>query len=599
LARGEDESKARLPIDRIEPVKRSDAEPEAVSAPDDLASLSEAEWQAAQERFEVIRPLVEGDRPARADVAAAAEKAGVHWVTLYRWIRRYLDAGVVSALVPEKPGPMPGSRRLNPEVEAIVDGVIETHYLTRQRRSVRAVCDEVKLQCRRAGLKAPHPNTVRKRISRLSERVRVSRRRGKDAANRFEPVRGRFEGAQAPLQVVQIDHTQADIILVDEVNRRPIGRPWVTFAVDVFTRVLTGFYVSFEAPGALGTGLCIAMAVLPKERWLLDRGVEGQWPVWGFPAEIHVDNAREFRGHMLKRACEQYGIDLVFRPKGQPKYGGHVERHIRTASTRIHDLPGTTFSSPRDRQGYDSMEKAALTLPEFERWLATFIVGSYHLDRHSELGMPPIKKYEEGLLGTRGRAGKGLPPRPVDEERIRLDFMPMLERTVQRYGLQVDGIRYYADALRPWIDAADPANPKAKRRFIVRRDPRDISVVWFLDPESNEYVRVPYANAAHPPMSVWDLQAVKREMRRRGESLMDEDAIFATYERLREIEESAVKETRKARRRAATRKAVASDPVHQAARKEPNEDGDTPIPGLLDDDVEGFEGEVRWQTDDT
>src|SRR5215471_20098288 len=43
---------------------------------------------------------------------------------------------------------------------------------------------------------------------------------------------------------VQIDHTEIDIIVVDELARTPLpGRPWLTLAIDVFSRVVTGLHV--------------------------------------------------------------------------------------------------------------------------------------------------------------------------------------------------------------------------------------------------------------------------------------------------------------------------------------------------------------------
>ncbi|WP_437412692.1 hypothetical protein [Sinorhizobium meliloti] len=46
--------------------------------------------------------------------------------------------------------------------------------------------------------------------------------------------------ASRPLQVVQVDHTKADIFVVDEETRQPIGRPWLTLAMDVCSRMVTG-----------------------------------------------------------------------------------------------------------------------------------------------------------------------------------------------------------------------------------------------------------------------------------------------------------------------------------------------------------------------
>jgi len=68
--------------------------------------------------------------------------------------------------------------------------------------------------------------------------------------------------------------------------------------------MVMGFYISLDPPGAVATGLCIAHAALPKEAWLAERDVVGQWPCWGFPTHIHLDNAKEFHGEMLRRACD-------------------------------------------------------------------------------------------------------------------------------------------------------------------------------------------------------------------------------------------------------------------------------------------------------
>jgi len=47
-------------------------------------------------------------------------------------------------------------------------------------------------------------------------------------------VPGTFPPPSWPLAVVQIDHTPVDLIVVDEQYRRPIGRPYLTVAIDVY-----------------------------------------------------------------------------------------------------------------------------------------------------------------------------------------------------------------------------------------------------------------------------------------------------------------------------------------------------------------------------
>lgn len=346
----------------------------------------------------------------------------------------------------------------------------------------------------------------------------------------------------------KIDHTKLDIILVDDIHRRPIGRPWITVAIDVFSRMITGFYVSFDPPSALSTGLCLAHAIVAKDAWLTKHEVKGAWPCWGLPKKIHLDNAKEFRGKMLQRACQQYGIDIEWRPVARPHFGGHIERAIGTLLTEIQTLSGTTFSNTLERKGYDSESKATLTLSEFETWLTTFITDVYHQRKHSSLGTSPLAKYKEGVLGNGRRPGAGLPPKIADETKLRLDFMPFEERTVQQYGVALDEVHYWHDVLRPWIGATEPNNPKIARKFIFRRDPRDISVIWFYDPELRTYFAIPYRDGSRPVLSTWELREAKRILMTEGKTNIDERMIFSAYERMREIELRAQGKTKAARR---------------------------------------------------
>ena len=76
---------------------------------------------------------------------------------------------------------------------------------------------------------------------------------------------------------------------------------------------------------------------------------------------IHVDNGADFRSNNFKKSCATYGINLEFRPVKTPRYGGHVERLLGTLLKEIHKLPGTAFSSIKNRDEYDSDKNAALT----------------------------------------------------------------------------------------------------------------------------------------------------------------------------------------------------------------------------------------------
>jgi putative transposase len=566
----------RLYIKDLNPVT---PKPDEETTDADLATISDADWSEARRRFGIIQPLLYVRRTTEG-VAEQARAAGVHLSTIYRWIDIYMRRERLSDLLPTKRSGGRGESRLPPETEAILKATIDDYYLNAQKRSAQKTFDEVRRRCRNAGVPFPHPNTVRFRISQLSEEVKMKRRlNAKAAREKFAPVKGHFPGADYPLAVVQIDHTPLDIILVDDVHRRPIGRPWITLAIDVFSRMVVGFYVSFDPPGALSTGLCISHAILPKEKWLARYDITTSWPCWGVMKIIHADNAKEFHGNMLKRACEEHGIDLDFRPVATPHYGGHIERLLGTVLKEVHGLPGTTFSNPQARGQYDSEAHAAMTLSELEKWLATFIVEVYHQRVHSSLQMSPVKKYEQGIFGTREAPGVGLPTRIVDEDRLRLDFMPYVERTIQGYGVVIEEIHYYSDVLRRFINAPDPDHPRRKRHFIFKRDPRDISQIYFYDPELKQYSRIPYRDTSHPPISVWELREVRRRLETEGRENIDESLIFEAYEKMRNQEEQAVRETRRARR-ANQRRAMHS----QVDKPDVQEESATPAVSLVGQD---------------
>lgn len=513
----------------------------------DLSQLPSRDWEKAQGRLKVIEPLLEGDRSIKA-IKDRAREAGIHFNTLYRWLLTYERERLLSALVRKGRGDS-GKSRLSEEVEVIVTSAIEEIYLTSQRKPVRKVIDAVRKRCMNAGFEAPHPNTVRNRIDKLDDRKKVAARSGKRKAREiYSAIQGSFPGAVRPLAYVQIDHTRLDIQVVDEVHRLPMGRPWITVAIDVFSRMILGFHITMDPPSSMSIGFCLSHACFPKDEWLALRKIEGSWPCWGLMEALHADNGSDFRSEALIRACQEYGIRLEWRPVKRPEFGGHIERLIGTLVKEIHTLPGTTFSNPRERGKYDSEKTASFTLPELEKWLGTFIVGVYHKRNHSSIGMSPEEMFELGIHGTKEIPGIGLPRLPSDERRFRLDFMPIIKRTVQRYGVAVDGIHYGGEPLQRWINAADPDNKRSKRFFVFKRDPRDISRLWFLDPELNQYFEIPYRDMTRPSISIWDLKESRRKLKEEGRTT-DEKALFETYEKLDQIETEAVTRSKKARRK--------------------------------------------------
>ena len=346
-----------------------DDEP-AVVAERGLLAVSDEVWSRAVRHAQVIGRLARADVVGLEAADGGAAELGVSRRQVYLLLRRWREGeGVVSDLIPRRSSGGRGHEQLPDEIEALIRDLLPTRYLTRQKRSAAAVHRELARVCRSRGWRVPSRGTLARRIAKLDPVKKVSAREGPDAARALESAGGTAPAVAAVLEQVQIDHTVIDLIVVDERHRLPIGRPYITVAIDVFCRCIVGLVVTLEAPSALSVGLCLAHMVTDKRAWLERLGVQAGWPMSGKPAELFLDNAAEFKGEALRRGCEQHGVRLRYRPPGQPHYGGIIERVIGTMMEAVHELPGTTFSSPRQRGGYDSDATAVLTVRELERWL--------------------------------------------------------------------------------------------------------------------------------------------------------------------------------------------------------------------------------------
>ena len=539
---------------------------------EDLDGIASCRLDAAQEKYLAIKPLLDSGMRSVAKVDKAAQQAGVSRATIYRWLKGFGEGNLMSNLMRKKRSDT-GTHRLDPEVERIMSQVIAEHWLTPERRSATWTLREISRLCRRAKPKLTPPSlpTLMARIAQVDTKHAAKKRYGQAAADKLELIKGTVPFADHPYGVLQIDHTLVDIQLVDEERRVTIGRPWLTLAIDVYSRMVAGYYVSFDPPGTLGTGICIANAILSKKSMLARLGLDVDYPCMGKPQTIHLDNAREFHGKTLERSCDEYGIDLMFRKIKTPRYGAHIERYLGSLMLEIHALPGTTFSNSNERGDYDSEGRAALTLKEFEVWLANLILGVYHHREHATTKETPIARYTRGILGNAQTPGIGRIDVATDEERLRIDFLPLFEPTVQAYGIKIDHICYQADVLRRWVGAMDPVKRTERRKFICRRDPRDISSILFYDPDAHTYYRIPYRNMTHPAISLWELKAVRASMRAQGRTKADEDAIFKALDEMRRIEQAAVRDTAKARRSESSRRAAMrrrDSPQPQQALKE-------------------------------
>lgn len=535
----------------------------------------------AKRRATVLRAVLALElkgEPINTAIGEAADALGLaksHTWALYRRFRES-DARA-SALELRRRGPKRGSRRLGSAVEAVIDESLKRHFLVRERPSLSRIWREIRSECVAKGLQPPTRRTVQARLDAMDRRDVVRKRHGSEAASgEFAARPGRFR-VDAPLAVVQIDHTQADIMLVDHIDREPIARPFLTVAIDVATRVVLGAHVSFDAPSVLSVALCLDHCVQRKTIHVPETLEQLIWPTAGVPATIHVDNGAEFHSEAFKAACDDWGIALSYRPPGGKHYGGHVERLIGTAMGAVHVLPGTTYASTAERGEYDSQKQAALTLVEFEEWLHLEICR-YHNTRHAALGRTPLQAWAD--LGG-DAAGRQV----VDVDAFRISFLPAEWRRLGRTGVTLFGVRYWSDAFGSLVGRHDG-------KVLVKYDPRDLSQVWVYT-NDDRMIAARYRDLSRPRISLWESRRARKDWRDRNCGRLDEKALFDVVSAQRRLAETARQRT-KAAKLDAVRSATTSS---KNARRDPSRDmfaidtGNPDLPTYPIDDLDDFERE--------
>lgn len=186
----------------------------------------EPDWEEACRREEAIRDLLRRHprRLTHAAVDDVAGQLGLSRASLYRLIRRFRAGDTVTALMPSPEGRPKGLRLLDAKREAVIRQALKDVYLQPTRPPFARLVHEVEIRCLQQGLQPPNWRTIKQRLTEIDLRTRARRRGDAAVLKATEATPGRYTAAR-PLEVVQIDHTKVDVIVVDEETGKPGGGP--------------------------------------------------------------------------------------------------------------------------------------------------------------------------------------------------------------------------------------------------------------------------------------------------------------------------------------------------------------------------------------
>lgn len=433
-----------------------------------LCNLSEEVRQEALQRFYLLRPFLEEGVP----LAALVEQHHLNLRTAQRWVTAYQNHGL-SGLARQPRSDLGQRRDLPDELQKVIEGLA----LKKPPPSTASIYRQIKEVAYRQGWKVPSYSRVYNIVSQLEPGLVVLAHQGPKVYREEFDLLYRFE-ASRPNEIWQADHTLLDLWLLND-HGKP-ARPWLSTVIDDYSRAITGYLLSFQAPSALQTSLVFRQAI-----W---RKTEANWRVCGIPEIFYTDHGSDFTSQHIEQVCADLKIQLIFSQVGIPRGRGKIERLFKTLNQLVlSTLPGYTLQEK-------AKEKAKLTLNGFENLFHHFLLEEYLVQPHSETRIAPLTRWE---------AGGFLPNLPDSLEQLDLLLLTVARtRQVQQDGIHFQGLRYLDTNLAAYVGEA----------VMIRYDPRDMAEIRVF--HQNKFVcRAVCQELAEQTVSLKEIQAVRKQQR--------------------------------------------------------------------------------------
>lgn len=356
-------------------------------------------------------------------------------------------------------------RRMAEDVLNLVIKVREEELAKATNSKLLNIHKLIVLACEEKGLPPPSYSWFAKfakdslRKSRYYETLKSKGRKAAYAAGR----RSSNPAHPEPIRIferVHIDHTQIDLECIFSGGTETLGRPWLTLAIDHFSRRCVSMALSYEAPSARSVMMVLRDCVRRHGR---------------LPSLIIVDGGKEFRSKWFQVFCGFYRINLIYRPAGHARWGAQMERMFGTANTAFfYNLRGNTqlTKDVRSMSAEVSPEERAIwTLPALHPVLERFLFEEYDCTTHTGIATTPRAAFEsnEKVMGKRDVR------RIPYDQRFLIMSCPLVEKGTARVtlnGVKVNYFYFNADVLYPLVGTD----------IAVRFEPFDLSTVWgFVD----------------------------------------------------------------------------------------------------------------------
>ena len=233
------------------------------------------------------------------------------------------------------------------------------------------------------------------------------------------------------------DHTPLDILVINPNTNKP-DRPWLTAWLDVDTRVIIGYHLSF-CPSSRTIALALRNGIVRDD-------------YRGIPKMVYIDNGKDYRAKLFGGRSKEFGkidfdeatksvfynlrVGVTYALPYNPQSKAQIERWFGTLERGWMNLyPGYTGSSVANRPEKLEREVKSNKLLSFIQLkeIVADAIHAYHHKKHSQLGQAPLERFMD---------------RWQREDRVSTDafellLLPQEEKTIRRDGITFRKNRYF------------------------------------------------------------------------------------------------------------------------------------------------------------
>jgi transposase InsO family protein len=457
-------------------------------------------------------------QPLKARYRAKARELGVGVRTVERWVTSYRECGE-AGLVDTRT--LRGrSSAVDPRWDEAVRLVLAemVNDSTPTRSAVLARVD-ARLDRQHGMGVVPRPSTATayRRLQELSKgtnAVAGSAKGRRSIADRPTGSYGRLR-AMRPGEYVILDTQSLDVFAMEPVTCRWVAAQ-LTVAQDLFTRAVVGLRVTPVSTKAVDVAGVLYQAVVPQAA-PADWPAEACWPYHGVPQQLVfteqaprpavpvcppetlvVDHGKAFLSAHMISVCTRLGISIQPAQPKKPTDKPTIERFFKTLREGlIQHLPA--YKGPDVYSRGDRVEDGAfLFLHELEDCIREWVALCYHCGKQDGLAVAewPGLELSPNEMFEIGVAKAGLLRIPASPG-LAYDFLEVAPRTIQHYGVEVNGLRYNGSALDPYRNARSPYGGRWAGKWPIRVNPDDVRYVYFQDPDQPDcWQRLEWEHAA-------------------------------------------------------------------------------------------------------